>query len=161
VLDEVLGIPAHPLLIHATVVFVPLLVLGAIVYPLWPDVRSRIGWAVIALAVIAPFTVLLAKVSGDTFKRRLIRRHLVSPQTLAKVTQHQAYGTTTLWWSIGLGVLALAMLWLVWNASRSGRPAPTGLWYVGTGLSIVVGVITGYYLFRTGDLGAHIAWQGY
>jgi hypothetical protein len=161
VFDKVLGIPAHPLLIHATVVFVPLLVLAAIVYPLWPAVRDRITWAVTALAVIGPITVLLAKLTGDAFRRRLVRRHLASPQTIAKVDAHRHFGTTTLWWSIGLGVVTLVMLWLAWNSSRSGRPVPRAAWLIGTGLSIVLAVITGYYVFRTGDTGAHIAWQGY
>jgi hypothetical protein len=28
-------------------------------------------------------------------------------------------------------------------------------------LVVMVGVLNGYYLFRTGDTGAHIAWKGY
>ncbi len=155
----ILGIPAHPLLIHAAVVFIPLLTVGTIVYAVWPAVRDRITWAVLGLAVIAPFAAWFAKLSGDAFRRRLIAKHLASPQVLAKITVHQSYGNHTFWWTIALGLATLAMIGYVW---RYQPTPPNRVITIGTAaVVIVLGVVTGYYVFRTGDTGAHIAWQGY
>jgi len=42
VFEQLLGLPAHPLLLHATVVFVPLLALGTIAYAVVPRLRRRV-----------------------------------------------------------------------------------------------------------------------
>jgi hypothetical protein len=43
-ITNVFGLPAHPLLVHAVVVLVPLVAIGAIAAVLWPSLRTRIGW---------------------------------------------------------------------------------------------------------------------
>ncbi len=174
--DTVLGIPAHPLLIHAAVIFIPLLVAGAIIYPFWPAVRARIRWAVVALAVIAPFSGLFAKLSGQHFRQRLINDKVTSPQGLAKIDQHQSYGNMTFLWTLALAVVTLALLGYAWRASRA-TPATTGdaadatvpakqavpraYWLAGGVVTVILGAVTGYYVFKTGDTGAHIVWSGY
>ena len=126
----ILGIPAHPLLIHFAVVFVPLLIAAAVVYALWPAARNRLDWALARLAIVAPIAAWFAQISGQNFKQRLIDRKLMSPQNLVKIAQHQSYGTKTLWWTIALAVVALAMLYydrLVRRGARFSDPA----WLVG------------------------------
>jgi hypothetical protein len=174
VFNTILGIPAHPLLIHAAVIFIPLLIVGAIVYAAWPPFHSRIGWAVLALAIVAPFSALFAKLSGQDLRNRLIARHEVSPKGLAQITQHNSYGNHTFWWTIGLGVATLLVLGYYWQLSRTA-PAPDGdatttagiaaaapaVFRIGaTVVTLVLGVIVGYYVFKTGDTGAHIVWTG-
>ena len=155
----ILGIPAHPLLIHAAIVFVPLLIAAAVVYALWPAIRNRIDWVVAVLAIAAPFSVWFAKVSGQNFRQRLINRNLTSPQVLVKINQHQSYGTTALWWTIGLAVLALLMLG--YARSRRGKSVSMPLWAASIIVTVVLAGFTGYYIFRTGDTGAHIVWTGF
>jgi predicted membrane protein DUF2231 len=155
----ILGIPAHPLLIHAAVVFVPLLIAAAIVYAIWPAARSRLDWALAGLAIAAPLAVWFAKVSGQNFRQRLINRKLASPLTLAHISQHQSYGTKTLWWTIALAVVSLAMLYYD-RRIRKGAFNDV-VWVIGTVVTIVLGGFTGYYVFRTGDTGAHIVWTGF
>lgn len=155
VFETVLGVPAHPLLIHAAVVFVPLLIIGAVGYAVLPRFRARINWAVAALAVVAPLSALLAKLSGDALRARMARLRLASPQMLDKIDEHRGYGTITLYLTIALGVVALIMV-LVPAARR--RPIDPVLWIV---LTVGLGIATGYYVFRTGDTGAHAVWNGY
>lgn len=64
-LDSILGLPAHPLLVHAAVVLVPLAAIGTIVVACWPAARARVGWIVAALGVIGFFFALFAKESGE------------------------------------------------------------------------------------------------
>jgi hypothetical protein len=172
VFETVLGIPAHPLLLHAAVVFVPLLVAAALAFALVPPVRSRIAWAVVLLALAGPLSALFTKLSGDAFRRRLIRRHLVSPQVLTKISTHQSYGNMTLYLTVGLGLLTLLLVgYVLAGARRAGGSGGAGVATAGPGATallivLVVGTValalaSGYYVFRTGDTGAHIVWKGF
>ena len=153
------GIPAHPLLIHAAVVFIPLLILGAVVYALWPRVRGKIGWAVVALAIIAPFCALFAKLSGQDLRQHLIDGGTSGP-TLTKINQHMSYGTNTLWWTIALGVVTLVVVGYLWRAAPAGKTESIGVRAAGIVVTVALGAVTGYYVFKTGDTGAHIVWNG-
>jgi uncharacterized membrane protein len=159
VFNTIGGIPAHPLLIHAAVVFIPLLIVGAIVYALWPRVRGKIGWAVIALAIIAPFCALFAKLSGQDLRQHLIDGGVTGP-TLTKINQHMSYGTNTLWWTIGLGVATLVVVGYLWRAAPAGKTESIGVRAAGIVVTVALGAVTGYYVFKTGDTGAHIVWDG-
>jgi hypothetical protein len=179
--EEVFGIPMHPLLVHAAVVFVPLQILAAFAYAIVPYVRRLIAWLVVALAVVAPLAALFSKLSGDAFRARLVRNGTVGPPVLDKISQHSSYGNNTLYFSIGLSVVMLALVAV--QVLRSRRPATAGV-AAGDGEEahkgaseqpakgsivvaavltvavLVVGAFTGYYVFRTGDSGAHIVWSG-
>ena len=166
--EEILGIPAHPLLIHAAVVFIPLQVAAAIAYAAVPFTRRYIWWVVLALAVIAPGAVWFAKLSGTALKARLIRNGVVSNEFLPKIDQHNTFGDMTAYFSTALGVLMLLMVLVVTKRPAEGERStsllPAGgnmvvsvLMMVGI---IVIGGFTGYYVFRTGDSGAHMIWEG-
>jgi Predicted membrane protein (DUF2231) len=167
VFEEILGIPAHPLLLHAAVVFIPLQVLFALAYAFVPWARRNAAWAVAALVVVAPGAALLAKLSGDALRARLVRNHTVSPQGLVNIDNHRSYGTMTVYWTAGLAVLMLVMLLAQRTVVRGTAQAgvmiqPNGSMAVGAILSVVVlavAVVTGYYVFKTGDTGAHTVWS--
>ncbi len=42
-MDELFGLPAHPLLVHAAVVLVPLAAIGVVLIAFWPAARARLG----------------------------------------------------------------------------------------------------------------------
>ena len=167
--EQILGLPAHPLLLHATVVFVPLLALGAIAYAVVPRLRGRIRWEVALLALIGAGSVAVTKLSGDAFKARSIRKGQVSPQGLAQINQHQSFGTTTMWYVLALAAVTLVLLYLV--APAGATPSAAGTAAASTGALRIVGIVVAvaavglavvslYYVYRTGDLGAHIVWSG-
>jgi hypothetical protein len=171
---KILGIPAHPLLIHAAVVFIPLLIVGAIVYAAIPQFRSRIDWAVLALAIIAPLSALFAKLSGQNFLQLIIDKHLATKEFLQKIAVHNSFGNHTFWWTLGLGVATLAFFAYQFPRDRRAAAAATSdgttaaatssplvVRVVSTVVMLGLGIVVGYYVFRTGDTGAHIAWGGY
>ncbi len=153
VFETFLGIPLHPFMIHTAVVFVPLLVLAALVYALVPRLRRRVGWLMVGLAVIAPLCALLSKLSGDAFRARLARRG-ASANLLSQIDGHRALGTRLVYIVAGLGVVALLLALL--PPARQTKAVSLAL----VVLTVVLSLASAYYVFRTGDTGAHIAWGG-
>jgi hypothetical protein len=160
VFNTIGGIPAHPLLIHAAVIFIPLLIVAAIVYAIWPRVRGKIWWAVVALAIIGPFCALFARLSGQNLRQHLINTGVGQGALLTKINQHMSYGTNTLWWTIALGVVTLVVVGYLWRAVPAGGTESLAVRAAGVVVTVALGAVTGYYVFKTGDTGAHIVWQG-
>jgi uncharacterized membrane protein len=157
-LETFLGIPMHPLVVHFVVVFVPLLVLAALAYALVPRLRARVGWLVVGLAVIAPVCALAAKVSGDAFRARLAGRDHASAQLLSVVDGHRHFGTILVWLAAALGLVSLVLVLLPGRvpAVKQRKALLLGLVVLTVGLSLA----SAYYVFKTGDSGAHIVWSG-
>ena len=146
-----MGLPLHPLVIHAAVVFIPLLVLVALGYALVPRLRSHLGWVAVVLAVVAPLSALAAKITGDAFRARLAR---ITPNArFDLIDEHRSLGTLTLYVTIVLGLLTLALVLI------RRRPAVLNALLV---IAIVLAsAATGYYVFRSGDTAARIVWTGF
>jgi hypothetical protein len=156
--EELLGLPAHPLLVHAAVVFGPLLVASVFGYALVPPLRKYLGWVVVLLSVTAPFALWFAKLSGEALERKRIRDGAPA-KTLAEINNHQHFGNLTLWWGIALGVLGIVLVLAVTAAGK--KPTTTSSRVVTWGLivlSLVTAAILGYYVFKTGDSGARMVW---
>jgi len=151
VFSTVFGIPAHPLFVHAAVVFVPLLALFAVLYAVVPRWRPKIRWAVVALAIIAPISALVAKLSGDEFITSRFPRG-APPNVL----QHREYGTITFWVTLGLTFATALLLLLHHYAREFDQP---GWLRVGSQLlALAMAAIAVYYVVRTGDSGAAAVW---
>lgn len=155
--DQINGLPVHALVVHAAVVFVPLLAIGAIVYALVARWRPRIGWAVLLLAIIAPTCAFVAMQSGKQLHERLLAQGLRG-RGLEIIADHRDFGTLTFWFTLALGVLCLIMV-IATLRKTSSLPRAVDL-----GLAVVVvalAAISGYYVFRTGDSGATAVWGTY
>ncbi|WCN79235.1 DUF2231 domain-containing protein [Micromonospora sp. LH3U1] len=168
--EEFMGIPAHPLVLHAAVVFVPLLALLAVGYALVAPIRPHTRWVLGLLALGAPVAALLAKLSGDAFFERMRAANRVTPEFVPTIEAHQEFGDLTLYATIGLAIVALALVWFVppraaapsaaapgaTDERRPGRALTLALQV----LSLVAAGIAVYYVIRTGDSGAKAVWTG-
>jgi hypothetical protein len=158
VFDQINGLPVHALVLHAAVVFVPLLALAAIVYALVARWRSRIGWAVLLLAIVAPVSALVTMLSGTQLYDNLKSEGRVSDAGIAILDDHMGFGTLTFWFSLALGIVSLIMVIATQrNSAKLPRPADLGLSVV----MVALAAISGYYVFRTGDSGATAVWGQY
>lgn len=157
-LDQVNGLPVHILVLHAAVIFVPLLGLGAIVYGLVAAWRPKIGWAVALLAVTAPVATLITKLSGTEFYNRLLSEERVSPAGKVILDGHMENGTITLWLTLALGVVSLVLVALT---ARNPRALPKIADLGITLVLVVLAALSAYYLFQTGDSGATAVWGTY
>jgi uncharacterized membrane protein len=158
VFDQIGGLPVHVLVLHAAVVLIPLLALGALVYAVVPRWRSRIGWAVLLLAIVAPLCAFVTRESGLKFYNRVVGRG-VSAKGRELLDQHMSFGTRTMWFSIALGVVTLVMVVATLRRPRTSLPRVAD---IGLGVIMVaLAAISGYYVLRTGDSGAHVVWGTY
>lgn len=142
-IDEVFGLPLHPLVVHAAVVLIPLAALGLVLMAIGQKQSKRFGPLVVAVALAAAGSAFLAMASG----RDLAERYGYGEQ------QHFDLGGWMPW--VGLVLFAnCLLLWLVDLRSPS-RGLP------GTVLSIagfvVAAVATGLTIW-TGHLGAELVW---
>jgi uncharacterized membrane protein len=171
VFDRINGLPAHALIVHAAVIFIPLLAVGAIVYAVVPGLRRHFRIVVGLFALAAPASVIAAVLSGNTFRTN---KNLQSPQLQANINTHHNFGINTMWFTIGLAVVALLLVLLVAPAYRQrsyrgnddslpspSRSAPMALQVALAVIVIGLSGVTLYYVFKTGDLGAHMVWSGY
>ena len=104
-ITQVFGLPAHPLIVHAAVVFIPLAAVTMLL-AIWPKWRRPMLTATAALAVLGALFVLLAASSGEGLEERV-------GADRAKVEEHQeagdkAQGPAVLF--AGVAVLALLSL---------------------------------------------------
>ncbi|MEQ4301004.1 DUF2231 domain-containing protein [Plantactinospora sp. B6F1] len=157
---EVMGLPAHVLLVHAAVVFVPLLALVSTGYAVLARsrFRSRLDWAAAVLAVAAPASAFFAMRSGEELQKVLIAKNY-GPEILQKVVEHQGYGELTFRWSLALGVVTLALLAVTGTRARA-RSVPGWLGLLLGAVVVVLAAVNVWYVYLTGDTGAEAVWQG-
>jgi hypothetical protein len=171
VFEEFMGVPLHPLLIHAPVVFVPLLSFVVVAYALVPFLRPHTRLVLAGLALLTPLSALGAKLSGDAFFKRLDARGLSGGALHGKIEAHRHFGTLTVYATVALAIIALVLVYMVaprqstaaapaaGGAETSARPGP---WPLVLAILAVAGAIVAlYYVVRTGDSGAKIVWTGF
>ncbi len=151
--DEILGLPAHPLIIHAAVVLTPLLVVLASVYALVARTRPVLTWAVVALAVIVPVAVFAARESGEELEEK--RFSSAGGQLGQSIAEHESFATPLLLAALALGMVSLGLVYLS-RAGRFPRPVEVAV----SGLTVVLAVVAGYYVLRAGHSGAVAVWEG-
>jgi hypothetical protein len=156
VFRELFGLPAHALIVHAAVVFIPLAALAAILYAAWPALRRHIWWAVLGLGVAAPVTGWAARLSGDQYKAWWLD-HGASGSFLDEINAHQALGEVTSLWATGLGVamLFMALYAIPGPVALVKGSSPAALRIAVAVITVAVSAVTLYYVIRTGDAGAH------
>ncbi|MBX6748512.1 MAG: hypothetical protein IRY85_02380 [Micromonosporaceae bacterium] len=162
---ELFNLPAHVLIVHAAVVFVPLAALAAILYALWPRLRQHIWWAVLGLAVVAPASAWAAVLSGQELEQIWIDRVGPDPQgpslaLLHEIDNHQALANVTVYLTTALGVVMLAaVLWAMPGPLSKINPASPVVRVVVAVISVGLALATLYYVIRTGDAGARTTHQ--
>lgn len=154
-MDNIWGIPAHPLIVHAVVVLVPLTALGAVLVSVWPWARSHVGWLVAGGAVLDVALVPLATGSGESLEERV-------PET-ALMEKHAEMGGQLTPWVIVLavGVVAVMVLARVGARSTDARPVWAAPWLamVVAGVTIVAASGAMVEVVRIGHSGAEASWS--
>jgi hypothetical protein len=159
----VLGLPLHPLVVHATVVLVPLAAVAVLMHTFWPVARARLGIVTLVAAAGAVVLVPISTSTGEQLEGMVGRSALVE--------QHAELADGLLPWVVGLLVVAV-LLW-VRDRRDAGRTTPVVSSSVGRRISdplltpVVLGVLavvtvlgTTQQVVRIGHSGAKAAWHG-
>jgi hypothetical protein len=154
---EIAGLPLHPLVVHAAVVFTPLAVLAAVVFAVVPRWRYLTRWPTAALTLTALGAVWVARVSG----RSLLASR---PELAPLVRVHQQRGTQL---SLLMILFAVVVLVGVWGlGGRSGLVDGRGaretrvavLDKLLPAVVVVVSLVVVVWCVLTGDAGARAIW---
>jgi uncharacterized membrane protein len=150
--STIFGLPAHPLVVHAVVVLVPLAALSALVIAVWPAARNRYAPAALVIATLALISVPLATHTGEQLERHV--------QPSAFVEQHTSMADGLLPF-VGLLWLGLAVLVAArWVGATREVSWPRYLAGGAAVVAVVGAVASGVQVARIGDSGARAAWHG-
>ena len=142
---EINGLPLHPLVVHAAVIFGPLAALAALIYVVVPSWRDRMRLPMVVMALIAGGAIVAAYFTGNNFldsKPEL--------EQLDQVQTHADRGRITLW--VTLAFVAVALVAGYFHERR-------GAVRVGVStLLAVAAVATLVMVVLTGDAGARAVW---
>lgn len=151
-LDSFFGLPLHPLVVHATVVLVPLAAILLIASAASARVRRWAGVLPVVFAVLAAILVPVTTSSGEALAHRVGEGGLVEA--------HAEMGEQLLPFSIAVAVLAAALWWLT-RAERVGdgvKGTTKTLVMVIVALSVIAGLGSIVQVARIGHSGAEAAW---
>ena len=156
--NEINGLPAHVLIIHAAVVFTPLAALCAIAFAVLPGWRWLLRWPLLASTLVALGSVLAAVHSGVIFKQ-----NLGLSQALIATHEHRGKQLQVLMW-VFTAVVLLAVVTLGGpTALASGKGAHQGLasrplQYLISAVVVLGALLVIVQVVRTGDAGSRALW---
>ena len=142
---EINGLPLHPLLVHAAVVFGPLAALVALGHVGLPAWRDRLRLPMVALAVVAGLAVVAAYLSGGSLLES--RPEL---EQLPQVQTHRDRAAIALWVTLTFSVVALATAWL--------HERPGVVRVAARVLLALAALATLVIIALTGDAGSRAVW---
>jgi hypothetical protein len=155
VFDTIFGLPAHPLVVHATVVIVPSASLAVGLAALWPRFRAWAGWLPLLLSVMGVILVPVSTSSGESLEENV--------QDTALLEKHVQLGEGLLVWAIIMAVGAAALFVIQGRERKHGegsRSAFPRAVVVGAIVVALVGVVgTTVQVARIGHSGAKAAWS--
>jgi hypothetical protein len=150
-INELFGLPAHPLVVHAAVVLLPLAALATLVAAAVPRLRRQWAPVALAMALAATLAVGLAQGSGEELEEKVDETELVE--------EHTEKGETVLPWAIAVTVAAAAATAVPLVVRR--RPATSAKTV--TAVLVVVALATGagavWTVAEVGHSGAKATWE--
>jgi hypothetical protein len=158
---EINGLPAHVLIVHAAVVFIPLASVMSLVYVWVTRWRWATRWPAVGLSLVALGAVLAAYFSGRNFRDRLIKAGIDLPSA---VNLHQERAQVLLWVTIVFVAILLVAAWGLGGPSglksergARGKHDPLIEWSLVAGVTVFA-LATFLMTIQTGDAGANAVW---
>jgi len=152
------GIPLHPLVVHAVLVFAPSAALLGVVYAAVQRWRWALRWPLVVATLSAVGTAFVATLSGVDLATS---RELAA---LPAVQTHRGRGELLRNVLIGFTLVVGLAAWRLGGPSglksgRGERPCPGGPTYlVVMGLLVVGSIAVGVAVFLAGDSGSRAVW---
>ena len=112
--DTTVGLPLHPLVVHATEVLVPSAALVVALAALWPLFRRWTRFLPLGLALMALVLVPISTESGEKLEERVGRSALIET--------HSELVESLLPRVFGLVIVAAVLLWWNWKEGEDTTP---------------------------------------
>lgn len=149
-IEELFGLPAHPLVVHAAVVLLPLAALLTVICAAVPRARRWYAPVAVGLALVAVVAVGLAQGSGEALEERVDETELVE--------EHTEKGEQVLPWAIAVLATAAAVTAIpVLTRRRPSIPSRTV-----TAAAVAISLIAGVgatWTVDVGHSGAKATWE--
>jgi uncharacterized membrane protein len=158
--DKLFDLPAHPLLIHAPIVLLPIAAIVTIVLFVKPTWRATAGWWPLALLAVVVVLMFGAKESGEALIDAYDR---ANGEGAVDIDQHQSLAETTFVMTL-VWLVVLAALTVIEQVERLRTGALAAVASNATvrqilsGLAALIGVLATVWLIRTGHEGSTSVW---
>lgn len=156
--DTVLGLPVHPLVVHAVVVLAPVAALLILLFAVSARFRAWSGVLTPVVATLAFAAALVAKLSGEELRERLGGGGDL-------VADHAELGGI-LPWVLLAGVVVSWLMWWSWRRDRTtaeqpGGPVPvSGVSRALAAVGVVVALGMAVDVALVGHSGSRAVWEG-
>jgi uncharacterized membrane protein len=150
-LNNLFGLPAHPLIVHAAVVLLPLAAVATVAVAAVPKARRHYAPMVFVVALLAAIAVGLAQQSGESLVERVPRTELVQ--------QHAHQAEIVLPWAIAVAALAAVITATDVAARREPRLASRVLSIVLVCVALVAATGALWSIVDVGHSGAKATWH--
>lgn len=151
-MDWIVGdLPLHPLLVHFTVVIIPLAALCVVLSAVWPAARRRLGIVTPLVALAALIAVPITIEAGEWLLERV--------ETTDDIARHESLADVMLPWAIAMCAVAVVQ-WLWYRfGTKSGRTLRLAATIVLAVAAAVVAVGSIVTIVQIGETGARSVWS--
>jgi uncharacterized membrane protein len=146
-MDLIFGLPLHPLVIHAAVVFIPLAAIGALIVLFTEKARKKFIPVVTAAVVVASASAFVASESGEALAKRvgLPQEHAIQGERL---------------WKIVFLFTLLFFIWAFYSRKRRKQSKFSNIIKLTLRLAVTVTALVSIALtFVVGHSGADATWK--
>ena len=142
---SVAGLPLHPLVIHISIVLIPLVAIGALVMSYLPSFSRRYGKLILIIAIVAQASLFLAKVTGEAFEEILDK----------EMGRHAELGEIAPFITLPM----VALIYLRWRLDRSGATVGSAWVRRLTSIALIVAALASIaVIVLVGHSGAQSVW---
>ena len=150
-INTLFGLPAHPLIVHAAVVLLPIAAIALIVVAAIPRARKPYARSCSALP-----SSQRSRSAWPSSRASRSRRTSRRPQL---VEEHAEQGETVLPWAIAVTVMSALVAAEPYARKRFDKPSPRVVTAVLVGASLIVGIGATYTVIDVGHSGAKSVWD--
>lgn len=150
IFDVINGVPVHPLVVHAVVIFVPVAATGLLVMVASPKFSRRFGIVVVLASIAGAGAAFVAKEAGQALQERVGEPGF----------NHAELGSAMPWFALAL-MAAVIGLWLLDRRADPDEPWTRDRLRIGVSvIAVVVALASLVWIVRVGDSGGKSVWSG-
>jgi hypothetical protein len=120
-MDELFGLPTHPLVVHAPVVLLPVAVIGVVATMIRPTWYARYRWLVLAVTAVGAVAAIVAAGTGEELEERV--EEGASGAARRAIEEHAEAGEAARLFAVLFLVAVVAYVVVPWFLARRERGA--------------------------------------